>query len=98
MKNKIAAEKKMTTSFPNPQRVVHNRRKNVARIATPCSKFLMSKFALLSVSDKSGIVPFARSLVDDQQFTLLSTGGTARLLREEGIPVMDVSEHTGFQK
>ena len=96
MQNKIAAEKKMTTSFPNPQRVVHNRRKNVARIATPCSKFLMSKFALLSVSDKSGIVPFARSLVDDQQFTLLSTGGTARLLREEGIPVMDVSEHTGF--
>jgi phosphoribosylaminoimidazolecarboxamide formyltransferase/IMP cyclohydrolase len=86
----------MTTSFPNPQRVVHNWRKNVARIATPCSKFLMSKFALLSVSDKSGIVPFARSLVDDHQFTLLSTGGTARLLREEGIQVMDVSEHTGF--
>ena len=92
----IAGVGQMTTSFPNPQRVVHNWRKNVARIATPCSKFLMSKYALLSVSDKSGIVPFARSLVDDHQFTLLSTGGTARLLREEGIPVMDVSEHTGF--
>ncbi len=86
----------MTISFPKPKRVVHNWRKNVARIAQPCSKFLMSKFALLSVSDKSGIIPFARALVDTYQFTLLSTGGTARLLREEGIPVMDVSEHTGF--
>ena len=56
----------------------------------------MSKFALLSVSDKSNLIPFARSLVDYHSFTLLSTGGTARLLREEGIPVSDVSEHTGF--
>mgnify|MGYP000500873089 CR=1 FL=1 len=56
----------------------------------------MSKFALLSVSDKSGIVSFARSLVDHHDFTLLSTGGTARLLREEGVPVTDVSDHTGF--
>jgi phosphoribosylaminoimidazolecarboxamide formyltransferase/IMP cyclohydrolase len=59
-------------------------------------KFWMSKFALLSVSDKTGIIPFARTLVDCHEFTLLSTGGTARLLREEGIPVTDVSEHTGF--
>ena len=56
----------------------------------------MQKFALLSVSDKSGLVPFARSLVDDHSFTLLSTGGTARVLRDEGIPVSDVSERTGF--
>ena len=56
----------------------------------------MQKFALLSVSDKSGLVPFARSLVDDHSFTLLSTGGTARMLRDEGIPVSDVSERTGF--
>ena len=56
----------------------------------------MQKFALLSVSDKSGLVPFARNLVDQHSFTLLSTGGTARLLREEGIPVSDVSERTGF--
>ena len=56
----------------------------------------MSKFALLSVSDKSGIVPFARALVEDHGFTLLSTGGTARLLRDEKVPVTDVSEHTGF--
>ena len=56
----------------------------------------MQKFALLSVSDKSGLVSFARSLVDDHSFTLLSTGGTARMLRDEGIPVRDVSERTGF--
>ena len=56
----------------------------------------MQKFALLSVSDKSGLVPFARSLVKEHAFTLLSTGGTARMLREEGIPVSDVSERTGF--
>ena len=56
----------------------------------------MQKFALLSVSDKTGLVPFARSLVDDYSFTLLSTGGTARLLRDEGISVSDVSDHTGF--
>jgi len=56
----------------------------------------MQKYALLSVSDKSGLVPFARSLVDQHQFCLLSTGGTAQLLRNEGIPVADVSERTGF--
>ena len=56
----------------------------------------MPKYALLSVSDKSGLVPFARSLVDDHKFVLLSTGGTARLLRKEGISVRDVSEITEF--
>lgn len=56
----------------------------------------MEKFALLSVSDKSGIMPFAKSLVEELGFTLLSTGGTANLLRDNDIPVTDVSEHTGF--
>ena len=53
------------------------------------------KTALLSVSDKTGLVEFARGL---QGFglTLLSTGGTARLLKEHGISVTEVSEHTGF--
>ncbi|MDR2863646.1 MAG: bifunctional phosphoribosylaminoimidazolecarboxamide formyltransferase/IMP cyclohydrolase, partial [Puniceicoccales bacterium] len=55
----------------------------------------MSKFALLSVSDKIGLVPFARSLVEKHGYTLLSTGGTAKQLRENSIPVTDVSEHTG---
>ena len=55
----------------------------------------VSKRALLSVSDKAGLVPFARALVD-LGFELVSTGGTARLLAEEGLPVGKVSDVTGF--
>jgi phosphoribosylaminoimidazolecarboxamide formyltransferase/IMP cyclohydrolase len=53
------------------------------------------KRALLSVSDKAGILDFARNL-HDMEVELLSTGGTARAIREAGIPVKDVSEFTGF--
>lgn len=53
------------------------------------------KTALVSVSDKTGAAAFAQGLVD-RGVRLLSTGGTARLLREAGVPVTDVSEHTGF--
>ncbi|MGF1483391.1 MAG: bifunctional phosphoribosylaminoimidazolecarboxamide formyltransferase/IMP cyclohydrolase [Opitutales bacterium] len=56
----------------------------------------MEKRALLSVSDKTGLVDFARALVEDFQFTLLSTGGTARALVEAGLPVTEVSDYTGF--
>ncbi len=51
--------------------------------------------ALLSVSDKTGLAEFARALVG-LGVELISTGGTARLLREQGLPVRDVSEVTGF--
>jgi len=51
--------------------------------------------ALLSVSDKKGLVPFAESLVE-LSFELVSTGGTASLLREAGLPVTSVSDVTGF--
>ena len=54
----------------------------------------MSRHALLSVSDKTGLAPFARQLVE-LGYTLLSTGGTARVLREAGLTVTDVSAHTG---
>jgi phosphoribosylaminoimidazolecarboxamide formyltransferase/IMP cyclohydrolase len=50
--------------------------------------------ALISVSDKTGIVAFAKSLAD-MGIEILSTGGTASLLRQEGLVVKDVSEHTG---
>lgn len=53
------------------------------------------KTALLSVSDKTGLVEFAQFL-QNYKIKLLSTGGTAQLLRDNGIPVTDVSEHTGF--
>lgn len=51
--------------------------------------------ALLSVSDKSGIVEFAKAL-SELDIELLSTGGTYKLLKDNGIPVVEVSEHTGF--
>jgi len=50
--------------------------------------------ALLSVSDKTGIVEFARALAA-RGVRLLSTGGTARLLAEAGIAVREVADHTG---
>ncbi len=51
--------------------------------------------ALLSVSDKTGLVDFARALAADG-VELLSTGGTAKALRDAGLAVIDVSEYTGF--
>jgi phosphoribosylaminoimidazolecarboxamide formyltransferase/IMP cyclohydrolase len=51
--------------------------------------------ALLSVSDKTGIVEFAREL-KERGIELLSTGGTAKLLTSHGITVIEVAEHTGF--
>lgn len=51
--------------------------------------------ALLSVSDKSGIVELGQGLVE-QGVEVLSTGGTAKLLAEAGVPVVEVGEHTGF--
>lgn len=54
----------------------------------------MKSLALISVSDKSNLERFARSLVE-LGFDLVSTGGTARALREFGLPVQEVSELTG---
>ncbi|MFI5328525.1 MAG: bifunctional phosphoribosylaminoimidazolecarboxamide formyltransferase/IMP cyclohydrolase [Candidatus Rokuibacteriota bacterium] len=51
--------------------------------------------ALLSVHDKTGVVEFARGLAA-LGAEILSTGGTAKLLRESGVPVVDVAEVTGF--
>jgi phosphoribosylaminoimidazolecarboxamide formyltransferase / IMP cyclohydrolase len=51
--------------------------------------------ALLSVSDKTGLVPFAQTLAA-AGVELISTGGTAKALRDAGLTVKDISEHTGF--
>lgn len=53
--------------------------------------------ALLSVSDKTGLIPLARTL-HEENVELISTGGTAQKIREAGIPVKDVSEITGFEE
>lgn len=51
--------------------------------------------ALISVSDKGGLVAFGQALVA-RGVEILSTGGSANALRDAGVPVVDVSEHTGF--
>jgi phosphoribosylaminoimidazolecarboxamide formyltransferase/IMP cyclohydrolase len=53
------------------------------------------KRVLISVSDKTGVVEFAKEL-NKFSVQFLSTGGTAKILRDSGLDVMDVSEYTGF--
>src|SRR5688572_3764558 len=53
------------------------------------------KQALLSVSDKTGLVEFARGLAG-LGVSLISTGGTAKLLKDAGLKVTEVADHTGF--
>ena len=55
----------------------------------------MAPVALLSVSDKSGLVPLAEALHRTHGYQLLSSGGTAKVLEQAGLPVTRVSEHTG---
>ena len=55
----------------------------------------MSRRALLSVSDKSGIVEFAKGLVEIG-FEIVSTGGTYKLLKESGVEAIEIDEVTKF--
>ncbi|MES2017373.1 MAG: bifunctional phosphoribosylaminoimidazolecarboxamide formyltransferase/IMP cyclohydrolase [Pseudomonadota bacterium] len=55
----------------------------------------MIKQALISVSDKTGVLEFARAL-SAQGVNILSTGGTAKLLADNGVPVTEVADYTGF--
>ena len=54
-----------------------------------------SRRALISVSDKSGLPEFARELVE-MEFEIISTGGTAKTLKEAGLPVTEAADVTGF--
>ncbi len=56
----------------------------------------MRKLALLSVFDKTGLVEFAKALTEEFGYQILSTGGSARTMRDAGLIVQDVSEYTGF--
>lgn len=56
---------------------------------------MATKLALLSVSDKTGLVDFAKGLVE-QGFTIISTGGTKKSLADAGVPVKSVADITGF--
>jgi phosphoribosylaminoimidazolecarboxamide formyltransferase/IMP cyclohydrolase len=51
--------------------------------------------ALISVSDKTDLIPFAQ-ILEKAGIEIISTGGTAKILREAGLAVKDISEHTGF--
>ncbi len=55
----------------------------------------MPRLALLSVSDKAGIVEFAQTLVTEFGFDIISSGGTAKTLKDAGVPVTKVSDYTG---
>lgn len=55
----------------------------------------MTRLALLSTSDKAGLVALAEQLVNGFGFTLISSGGTAAALQQAGLPVMKVSDYTG---
>ena len=55
----------------------------------------MSKIALISVSNKDGIIDFAKNLIS-LDYKIISTGGTYQLLKENNIDAIEVSEHTGF--
>lgn len=55
----------------------------------------MARLALLSVSDKTGAIDLARSLVEEFGFDLISSGGTAQALKAAGLPVTKVSDYTG---
>ena len=55
----------------------------------------MGRLALLSVSDKTGLIDFARQLVEEFEFELISSGGTAASLQEAGLIVTKVSDYTG---
>ena len=55
----------------------------------------MARLALLSVSDKTGLIDLAQSLVEKFGFDIISSGGTATALKEAGLPVTKVSDYTG---
>src|SRR4030067_367498 len=55
----------------------------------------ITKQALISVSDKSGVLEFAQGL-DQLGVKILSTGGTAKLLADNGVPCTEVADYTGF--
>jgi phosphoribosylaminoimidazolecarboxamide formyltransferase/IMP cyclohydrolase len=61
------------------------------------SDLLPIRRALISVSDKTGLLDFGRFLAA-KGVEILSTGGTAKALRDAGVPVKDVSDHTGFPR
>ncbi|MGI2907431.1 bifunctional phosphoribosylaminoimidazolecarboxamide formyltransferase/IMP cyclohydrolase [Tolypothrix sp. VBCCA 56010] len=55
----------------------------------------MARLALLSVSNKTGLIDLARSLIEEFNFDLISSGGTAKAIKDAGLPVTKVADYTG---
>ena len=72
-------------------------RSTLVRLNTPEHKNPMKRLALLSASDKTGIIDLAKVLTTEFDFDIISSGGTARTLTEAGIAVTKVSDYTGIQ-
>src|SRR6478609_4889481 len=70
-------------------------RGNGSAESAPCQQNVKNMRAILSVSDKAGLAPLGRELAA-LGIELVSTGGTAKALEAEGLPVVNVSEVTGF--
>lgn len=58
----------------------------------------MAPLALISVSDKRGVVEFAKALLENHGYQLLSSGGTAAVLAAANLPVTKVADHTGAEE
>ncbi len=72
-----------------PPRLQHN------GVSAAMTDIVPIRRALISVSDKTGLVPFAQALAA-RGVEILSTGGSAKALRDAGVAVKEVSDHTGF--
>ena len=59
---------------------------------------MAKKRAIISVYNKDGVVDFAKKLFNDFDFEIISTGGTSKILKENGVDVIDVSDLTGFEE
>ncbi|MBW4568542.1 MAG: bifunctional phosphoribosylaminoimidazolecarboxamide formyltransferase/IMP cyclohydrolase [Tolypothrix carrinoi HA7290-LM1] len=55
----------------------------------------MARLALLSVSNKTGLIDLARTLIEEFNFDLISSGGTAKAIKDAGLPVTKVADYTG---
>ena len=61
----------------------------------PHTSSAMAPIAMLSVSDKKGLLPLAKALTEEHGFQIISSGGTAKAIEKDGLPVRRVADYTG---
>src|SRR5437588_8747325 len=87
-------QKKTASARPRLTTLARQRRRHTTGGRSEMSRKSSNMRAILSVSDKAGLVPFARALAA-AGVALISTGGTAKALADDGLPVTNVSDVTG---